>query len=48
MERVGKIKEVKFVPRVGKVISLDLLSKRKKKRKEERHGGKDKAESEIS
>jgi len=45
MERIGRIKEVKFVPRVGKVISLDLLSKRKRKGGE--YGGKDKTESEI-
>ncbi|MFQ6072635.1 MAG: hypothetical protein ACE5KT_08050 [Methanosarcinales archaeon] len=29
-ERVGKIKEVKLVPRVGKIISLELLSKRRR------------------
>lgn len=46
MERIGRIKEVKFVPRVGKVISLDLLSKRRRKGRE--YGSKDKAESEIS
>lgn len=29
MNRIGKIKELKKVPRIGKIISLDLLAKRK-------------------
>ncbi|MBE0517508.1 MAG: hypothetical protein IBX41_09040 [Methanophagales archaeon] len=45
MERIGRIKEVKFVPRVGKVISLVVLSKRRIKERE--YGSKDKTESEI-
>ncbi len=48
MERIGKIKEVKLVPRVGKVISLELLSARRRKSRREGNGGKGKTESEIS
>jgi hypothetical protein len=29
MARIGKIKEVKVVPRIGKIISLELLAKQK-------------------
>ena len=29
MTRIGKIKELKVVPRIGKIISLELLAKRK-------------------
>ena len=30
MDRIGKIKEIKVVPRIGKIISLELLAKQKK------------------
>ncbi|MCL0094277.1 hypothetical protein M1N58_00025 [Dehalococcoidales bacterium] len=30
MNRLGKIKEVKIVPRIGKIISLELLAKQKR------------------
>ncbi|MCL0091944.1 hypothetical protein M1N59_01625 [Dehalococcoidales bacterium] len=30
MNRLGKIKEIKIVPRIGKIISLELLAKQKR------------------
>ena len=33
MARIGRIKEFKIVPRIGKLISLELLAKRKKRNK---------------
>lgn len=29
MARIGKIREIKVLPRIGKVISLELLAKQK-------------------
>ena len=29
MARIGKIKEIKVVPRIGKIISLEFLAKQK-------------------
>jgi len=29
MARIGKIKEIKLVPRIGKIIPLELLAKQK-------------------
>lgn len=29
MARIGKIREIKVVPRIGKIISLELLAKQK-------------------
>jgi len=31
MERIGKLKRLRVVPRIGKLISLELLAKRKRK-----------------
>ena len=30
MNRIGKMTEIKVVPRIGKIISLELLAKQKK------------------
>ncbi|GEM_PF-2810291 len=43
MSRVGKIKMIKFVPRIGKIISLELLAKRKGSK----HGSKSQNEAHL-
>jgi len=43
MPRIGKIKETKMVLRVGKIVSPELLAKRRRK-----NGGKGEAEDKNS